>query len=82
MDIFTTSVSTTIASIAIVVTSIFGGNVAPATTVTNAPSSTSVQISEIENVAYRHVQEEKAKPKVVCASGGLVPANAPECPKK
>lgn len=70
MDIITTALSTTVASIAIVVTSIFGVNTANATS-TPVQDSTTVAVVE---------QTVTIKPITVCGSGGLVPANAPKCP--
>lgn len=79
MDIITTALSTTVASIAIVVTSIFGVNTANANT-NVAPSTSSTTIYESSNVSEREGFVSTGKPVTVCASGGLVPENAPKCP--
>lgn len=75
MDIFTTAVSTAVASITIVVTSFFGTAVM-ANETSNLPETSTSNISYIQE----QVEQQMDKPIIMCGSGGLVPKNAPKCP--
>ena len=78
MDIMTTAVSTAIASVTVIVTSIFGTLPAESTTPTNTVTVTTATVESFE----KQVEQKMKEPVIVCGSGGLVPANAPKCPKK
>lgn len=72
----TTTISTAIASITVIVTSLFGNVPVDNAQVSNATSTT------ISTSYQQPAQQVNSEPIVVCGSGGLVPANAPKCPKK
>ena len=68
MDIFTTAVSTAVASVTIIVTSIFGVNTVASE---SAPQPAKASVTVVQ-------QEDETI--IMCGSGGLVPKNAPACP--